>query len=211
LHPAATKSQKTKKLPATAITSGTGILPVTFRFTLTCVGTMPHPSLLPKISPVHPHMRGDNVVGSLFEILTLRFTPTCVGTINSKYGHAAGPTVHPHMRGDNTYDDFSTEDASGSPPHAWGQYANIPERIKINRFTPTCVGTIYVRRLPVIPSPVHPHMRGDNLTIEPSRNLYTGSPPHAWGQWCNCYACRSAPRFTPTCVGTMLSGLLGKR
>ena len=96
---------------------------VSFRFTPTCVGTI---SLLRSgflEIPVHPHMRGDNVVdgtdayrvegspphawGQLSRPLTQqvqqRFTPTCVGTINHFGSDCRSLTVHPHMRGDNSF------------------------------------------------------------------------------------------------------------
>ena len=51
--------------------------------------------------------------------------------------------VHPHMRGDN-------DGVKG---------AVAP----VDRFTPTCVGTIYQGGNQINDRAVHPHMRGDNV------------------------------------------------
>ena len=91
--------------------------------------------------PVHPHVRGDNIIAVFFaddrrgspprawgqstntlvSITQLRFTPTCVGTILLGCLVASTRTVHPHVRGDN-FDGVAEDDvAAGSPPRAWGQ------------------------------------------------------------------------------------------
>ncbi len=137
---------------------------------------------------------------------------------------ACGVTVHPHTRGDNTRLHFSPIGSqrftpthvgttlrvvisivwpTGSPPHTWGQLADSSRR-------------------PYRP-PVHPHTRGDNVTIHHGDCRTIGSPPHTWGQRAinllkvlldkvhphtrgdniSCWPPRSLrPRFTPTHVGT---------
>ena len=50
---------------------------------------------------------------------------------------------------------------------------------------------------------VHPHGRGDNLTVVDALMIAHGSPPRAWGQWIGRGASGSSVRFTPTGVGTM--------
>ncbi|SPD75240.1 conserved hypothetical protein [uncultured Desulfobacterium sp.] len=67
------------------------------------------------------------------------------------------------------------------------------------------MGTICWHYLNTAPSPVHPHVRGDNymrlcVPFNPS-----GSPPRAWGQLMMAGARRTPCRFTPTCVGTIQS------
>ena len=114
------------------------------------------------------------------------------------------------------------------------------------RFTPTCVGTTPLakvpclrrtgspprawgrRRYPCAPKPaasVHPHVRGDDSSMNAWPSGVSGSPPRAWGRRARpargaCH-CGSPPRawgrrpasfdpidpsgFTPTCVGTTRS------
>ncbi len=66
------------------------------------------------------------------------------------------------MRGDNCPDENMPDKRGGSPPHAWGQYANVSFRFLALRFTPTCVGTIGFTSFKDSLFSVHPHMRGDN-------------------------------------------------
>src|SRR5437870_1143849 len=92
-----------------------------------------------------------------------RFTPTCVGTIATDTFGLPAHTVHPHMRGDNLHALHAWPAVFGSPPHAWGQSCRVDVKLRLLRFTPTCVGTI-AKRAPTRRRPtVHPHMRGDNV------------------------------------------------
>ena len=112
------------------------------RFTPTCVGTTSPIGSSVILSPVHPHVRGDDRyrvhgrpgdVGSpprawgRLDALEqsereVRFTPTCVGTT----GTSPGGPVRP----------------AGSPPRAWGRRPGLGRRC----LRPT----------------VHPHVRGDD-------------------------------------------------
>ena len=161
-----------------------------------------------RICAVHPHGRGDNwVVASQIRPTTgspprawgqlevgycvpkiTRFTPTGVGTIIPLRSRQPTPP--------------------GSPPRAWGQWIS-PD------------GT-------VSPTSVHPHGRGDNVSARLREVALRGSPPRAWGQWGRLDLSLLAPpvhphgrgdnawerprrgiltRFTPTGVGTMISGV----
>ena len=115
------------------------------RFTPTCVGTMRLNPRFPPTYTVHPHMRGDNASASIFlrsaagspphawgqfrrgsgQPPDRRFTPTCVGTMLCVPVCMCIFAVHPHMRGDNVYAKCVHFNAAGSPPHAWGQSAQI--------------------------------------------------------------------------------------
>ena len=50
--------------------------------------------------------------------------------------------VHPHMRGDNASAKSPSKSWAGSPPHAWGQSQSQTPLAGVDRFTPTCVGTM---------------------------------------------------------------------
>ena len=52
---------------------------------------------------------------------------------------------------------------------------------------------------------VHPHMRGDNGATACRPPEGHGSPPHAWGQYEFREINPSTDRFTPTCVGTIVT------
>ena len=178
--------------------------------------------------PVHPHVRGDNIIAVFFaddrrgspprawgqstntlvSITQLRFTPTCVGTILLGCLVASTRTVHPHVRGDNVQCWICHFYPSGSPPRAWGQWKSSSVIAAKIRFTPTCVGTMGIPADKSALTPVHPHVRGDNARHFIIDMTMTGSPPRAWGQSMLDIDTNMIRRFTPTCVGTILMGLL---
>jgi hypothetical protein len=90
----------------------------------------------------------------------------------------------------------------GSPPRAWGQLFESRRPVCRSRFTPTCVGTTATTRTASAAVPVHPHVRGDNPTLQYGHVHDFGSPPRAWGQLHRASSPPELPRFTPTCVGT---------
>jgi len=70
--------------------------------------------------------------------------------------------VHPHVRGDNSLGIKTYSINRGSPPRAWGQLEYSEKFPGMVRFTPTCVGTMWLGN------------RG--------KRVLSGSPPRAWGQ-----------------------------
>ena len=135
----------------------------------------------------------------------IRFTPTCVGKIRARDGRSGPTTVHPHVRGENSRSNL-TRGLLAVHPHVRGE--NIHDETGVRRcgrFTPTCVGKIY-RCLPqALVLPVHPHVRGENAVVPGWLPYCPGSPPRAWGKSMAGLGLRRPGRFTPTCVGKMLS------
>src|SRR5205823_4430340 len=129
-------------------------------------------------------------------------TPTCVGTTSGLGTRRRNRPVHPHMRGDNYRRYFVFPGKHGPPPHAWGQPISATRAGSDTRPTPTCVGTTDPGTTRAPASPVHPHMRGDNVTWVGALAGCHGPPPHAWGQRQDGIVKASARRSTPTCVGT---------
>jgi len=121
--------------------------PLLQRFTPTPVGTIGRRGRSPRLVPVHPHARGDNLrtvpsmsarTGSpprpwgqyelhLVSPCLMRFTPTPVGTIPSTPHLKNASTVHPHARGDNVMGGSGRRQLRGSPPRPWGQLAGRRE------------------------------------------------------------------------------------
>ena len=190
------------------------------QITPTCVGTTRRACLTTLQTPVHPHLRGDNMPqrSAVSGLGDFGFTPTCVGTtlkdcvseiltaamgspppawgqqVSQKSMTAPFRGVHPHLRGDNFIGTRSLSSASsnGSPPPAWGQ-----------RHAPLPASNCSLTGSP-------PPAWGQRAPTATNQGLqFGGSPPPAWGQ----PAARSSrmcsyvlSRFTPTCVGT--TGLL---
>ncbi len=132
------------------------------RFTPTCVGKIRSRSASRPAVPVHPHVRGENA--GIVNVISgaSRFTPTCVGKMLEYLG-------------------IQTK-SYGSPPRAWGKCEVDLVAILHQRFTPTCVGKMSPLISIVIPSMVHPHVRGENFLMQPRVSLSSGSPPRAWGK-----------------------------
>ena len=110
-------------------------------FTPTGVGTIRRRATTSHRQKVHPHGRGDNLVGrsnrgrtygspprawgqsalGIDDQIRVRFTPTGVGTIGFRANGTTRVAVHPHGRGDNGERHSLVLARHGSPPRAWGQ------------------------------------------------------------------------------------------
>jgi len=152
-----------------------------------------------------------------------RFTPTRVGTRRTSAARCRADAVHPHARGDKKNKSSLEVVTLGSPPRAWGQVCSNRPTTEFIRFTPTRVGTRERPLSPIAgadrftptrvgtsarlgrastPIAVHPHARGDKLSLAVEAVLYDGSPPRAWGQGLQHQPHTQRLRFTPTRVGT---------
>src|SRR5271157_5538242 len=129
-----------------------------------------------------PHTWGQSVLEKIIQAL-LRFTPTHVGTIVQAHQYFPCSTVHPHTRGDNLAFRIAKNEIFGSPPHTWGQFDEGLERKITLRFTPTHVGTMIRKAMHRVLAAVHPHTRGDNVSLTSKCFRTCGSPPHTWGQF----------------------------
>jgi len=131
-----------------------------------------------------------------------RFTPTCVGTFQRPLRFPVQRRVHPHVRGDIEGERKSAYSDRGSPPRAWGHLFSRWTFFELNRFTPTCVGTLRLDKIVEFGSWVHPHVRGDIIFHLFDKRRRHGSPPRAWGHSGRPSLTGTPAWFTPTCVGT---------
>ncbi len=173
------------------------------RSTPTCVGTMPRPGYPEQRRTVHPHVRGDDAVGSHSPYSLRWSTPTCVGTICRRAGAARSLTVHPHVRGDDAMGWEEDIIKDGPPPRAWGRFPASLLGQRLERSTPTCVGTMLLSGSQPHISSVHPHVRGDDSTTLTALPRLSGPPPRAWGRSVDALDSGVADWSTPTCVGTI--------
>ena len=133
--------------------------------------------------------------------LVHRFTPTCVGKTWRKRSSTHLVSVHPHMRGEDAPKQGPKQGPPGSPPHAWGRPGAGGSNNYSLRFTPTCVGKTTIEIDDQPPISVHPHMRGEDVSVGLCKTEVNGSPPHAWGRRNEGGQLAQPHRFTPTCVG----------
>ena len=91
---------------------------------------------------VHPHARGDNVLGGLGLDLLSGSPPRAWGQLSAHGIAIRSHPVHPHARGDNIIPPALAKEKFGSPPRAWGQWVVCQHLRWDRRFTPTRVGTM---------------------------------------------------------------------
>ncbi len=177
-----------------------------FRFTPACAGTMRGRSRGGPAPPVHPRVRGDDLMapgqrawvrGSpprargrwaqpAHPALRVRFTPACAGTISALPCRCSAVAVHPRVRGDDSACGLPVAVAVGSPPRARGRSALLACSSCAGRFTPACAGTIAIRRCAPGRTTVLPRVRGDDDDATQRVTIPVGSPPRARGR----YDCR---------------------
>ncbi len=194
-----------------------------YRFTPTRVGSTRRAEAGVRRPTVHPHTRGEHGIrncsansstgspphawGALREAapdhVRDRFTPTRVGSTGGRAPTCISRAVHPHTRGEHFVriaSSFFT--ICGSPPHAWGALNHHQASCGIGRLTPTRVGSTLPYFITSPTSAVHPHTRGEHVSIPAEIFAQFGSPPHAWGARHRDRSKRSIGRFTPTRVGS---------
>ena len=130
----------------------------------------------------HPHGRGEDLRGLLFQIppretpprawgrrLALRAhggrrgnTPTGVGKTSGKSSAGWAMWKHPHGRGEDPAPTTPGSGASETPPRAWGRRLRDDRRGKDGRNTPTGVGKTLIRIRPMTGPRKHPHGRGED-------------------------------------------------
>ena len=191
------------------------------RFIPTSVGNGPHPGDARTPPPVHPHERGERVRSPVTSPLfvgssprawgtehepehrapQLRFIPTSVGNGKLCLGWLLRETVHPHERGERGFMQWLTMALTGSSPRAWGTDPHDIRDQEGPRFIPTSVGNGARRVVRSNPRTVHPHERGERLTIHDITDRELGSSPRAWGTEAATQGATVRSRFIPTSVG----------
>ena len=89
--------------------------------------------------------------------------------------------AHPHVRGEDGTTTSRPRSPRGSPPRAWGGRRRWAWSPSSPRLTPTCVGRTYLVLGRETGCTAHPHVRGEDSTVQRA---------------CGCHR-----RLTPTCVG----------
>ena len=191
------------------------------RSTPTCVGKSRPPPAWRRGSPVHPHVRGEEIAAVRSDVLrlgppprawgraaasaagtmVLGSTPTCVGKSGPAIGDRDDLWVHPHVRGEESATRLQAHVRAGPPPRAWGRDQSAPDQRGASRSTPTCVGKRPLSGGWRCHSRVHPHVRGEEPTGLDGRPNPDGPPPRAWGRGLSGSPGVARGGSTPTCVG----------
>jgi len=171
------------------------------RFTPTCVGKTPSVSMTASPTPVHPHVRGEDVYRGQPAEAVVGSPPRAWGRLRSASAISNGVPVHPHVRGEDLRKRLPDTALHGSPPRAWGRPPVVRARAVRERFTPTCVGKTTGSSTEWWNPTVHPHVRGEDSDSRNHEARSPGSPPRAWGRRVRLSRHACIARFTPTCVG----------
>jgi len=172
----------------------------------------------------HPHARGENgvsanvncvvsgpsprtwgePVGYRQHQIAVRTIPTHVGRTGSRDRRTAGYADHPHARGENTGTVNWAAAGLGPSPRTWGEPACSERPRKTSRTIPTHVGRTPRAMLSTLPSPDHPHARGENSLRALTPASSCGPSPRTWGEPRHHGAAAAAARTIPTHVGRTL-------
>ncbi|AFR07090.1 hypothetical protein B005_4363 [Nocardiopsis alba ATCC BAA-2165] len=192
-----------------------------FRSIPTCVGLRLGGEGASRQAPVHPHVRGAQVVllretknatgpsprawGSACcpadVCRRARSIPTCVGLSRPEGHEGVQAPVHPHVRGAQSPTTVRPRHSTGPSPRAWGSAGERSQGAGEVRSIPTCVGLRIFKGLLVKPTEVHPHVRGAQSNWEELATARGGPSPRAWGSGLDGVDVTHRHRSIPTCVG----------
>ena len=132
-----------------------------------------------------------------------RYIPTPVGRFYQGYKFAPAVTVHPHACGEifKGFDDAAA--TPGTSPRLWGDFAQLDDYEKSQRYIPTPVGRFPSAMRARHRCSVHPHACGEiRCPTSPYRNKL-GTSPRLWGDWRIHMKGSTFLRYIPTPVGRL--------
>ena len=186
-------------------TWGTAVAPAQHRrqsrFIPTYVGNSQESDPPAANHPVHPHVRGEQAIVTVFMTATpgssprtwgtghrqgardgrRRFIPTYVGNRLCWLRQQSRPAVHPHVRGEQLKGHETRAIKAGSSPRTWGTELRTRLDECSPRFIPTYVGNRPRALATRINRTVHPHVRGEQVRIHGHAVQLGGSSPRTWG------------------------------
>ncbi len=195
------------------------------RFIPTPVGNTPWPAATTTRKTVHPHARGEHPPFGAAPFWKggssprpwgtrdrrgwpsggVRFIPTPVGNTSGSRRRWSSRPVHPHARGEHLPSMLVIATCIGSSPRPWGTRLGPTAARVGTRFIPTPVGNTRAWSRRGTTSAVHPHARGEHMTIDQPIRQADGSSPRPWGTPGHDDAQDHRRRFIPTPVGNTIS------
>ena len=191
------------------------------RITPACAGKSTGPRRASDRPPDHPRMRGEESraralasampgspphargrgAATAADVQHPGITPACAGKSAPDPGPQPQSADHPRMRGEEHQGRNLNGCPNGSPPHARGREPPLIRDGANQGITPACAGKRPPPTGPARSIADHPRMRGEELTMVPSGDGETGSPPHARGREPTKRPPIRALRITPACAG----------
>ena len=109
-----------------------------------------------------PHTRGTPHPGDIHQ-QRIRFIPAYAGNAMTRMFLWDTTAVHPRIRGERPYTAHASERSAGSSPHTRGTPGPLEFTRPAARFIPAYAGNAYQRDLKLVPTMVHPRIRGERL------------------------------------------------
>ena len=191
------------------------------RFIPACAGNSGSGRTCTASAPVHPRVRGEQLVrrhllrlevgssprarGTAHVVGAVpplgRFIPACAGNRRATIDAAANISVHPRVRGEQRMVLFMRTTGSGSSPRARGTGACLCRAGLVWRFIPACAGNRKTAATSSRATTVHPRVRGEQRAGRKGAGMTDGSSPRARGTDPTPATCRARSRFIPACAG----------
>ena len=146
-------------------------------------------------------MRGENSPSQLQAVLIAGSSPHARGKLAAFTDSSSRSRAHPRMRGENSAPRIDGIKVNGSSPHARGKLSIPPEILEVIGLIPACAGKTSVTFSTLRAVRAHPRMRGENGCSESTRQIGSGSSPHARGKLKRCFRLFAAFRLIPACAG----------
>jgi len=115
-----------------------------------------------KLTPDHPHARGDHRASSVEQVGVCGPSPRAWGSRLQTFQRESLPEDHPHARGDHIHGTASITANIGPSPRAWGSLRLTDQNANRYRTIPTRVGITHAPSTRRAPGADHPHARGDH-------------------------------------------------
>ena len=191
------------------------------RFIPACAGNRLPGRSIPKISPVHPRVCGEQTRNWLMTsglsgssprvrgtvrknrngLRPLRFIPACAGNSLTLPRACAKKSVHPRVCGEQASSKTARLSIDGSSPRVRGTVTQVTIEVNSSRFIPACAGNSQGIKVPAEPDPVHPRVCGEQVVSAGSAISVSGSSPRVRGTGPVVAIVESECRFIPACAG----------
>ena len=168
--------------------------------TPTCVGKTKNFLLAVRVAQKHPHVRGEDGLRRTGGQSRTETPPRAWGRRGSALVGPRRPK-HPHVRGEDQNTTNMAMCQGETPPRAWGRRILRPRKGAFLGNTPTCVGKTSLLSSKMEIRQKHPHVRGEDDTVNKVLQQPIETPPRAWGRHAKEDIEKLEDRNTPTCVG----------
>ena len=150
---------------------------------------------------VHPRVCGEQTVSLVASQHRHGSSPRVRGTGIRRESIFRHYTVHPRVCGEQTTQRNINSILIGSSPRVRGTAFREFGADILDRFIPACAGNRPPASKPIVITPVHPRVCGEQRAAGDGRDRAVGSSPRVRGTDLAGAACSGSRRFIPACAG----------